>query len=200
MEELKDIIANNIIKYRKELGLTQLELAEKLNYSDKSVSKWERAEGIPDAVTLKQLADLFGVTVDALMSKEQPKKFSLSRIKETILTRTNIVICSVILAWLVATICFVLLRLFSPETKKIWLAFIYALPVSFIILTVFNCLWGKTIFHIIFVSGIIWSIALSLFLSVSYSEMWLVFLICIPLELLVIIFFPTRHRKQNNKK
>ena len=178
MKELKDIIASNIIKYRKELGLTQLELAEKLNYSDKSVSKWERGDGTPDAVTLKQLADLFGITVDALMSEEQPKKFNLSRIKETILTRTNIIICSVILAWLVATVCFVFLKLFLPDEKKLWLAFIYALPVSFILLTVFNCLWGKTILNIIYVSGIIWTIALSLFLSITYSEIWLLFLIC----------------------
>lgn len=195
MKELKDIIANNITKYRKELGLTQLELAEKLNYSDKSVSKWERAEGVPDAITLKQLADLFGITVDALMSEDQPKKSTFTRIKETVLTRTNIAICSVIIAWLVATICFVVLRLALPNATKLWLAFIYALPVSFIILTVFNCLWGKPIFHIIFVSGIIWSIALSLFLSIAYSEMWLVFLICIPLEFLTILFFITRQKK-----
>ena len=130
MKELKDIIANNITKYRKELGLTQLELAERLNYSDKSVSKWERAEGVPDAITLKQLADLFGITVDALMSEEQPKKSTFARIKETVLTRTNIAISSVILAWLVATICFVILRLVFPNATKLWLAFIYALPVS----------------------------------------------------------------------
>ena len=43
---LKETISKNIIKYRKELGLTQLELADKLNYSDKTLSKWERAEAI----------------------------------------------------------------------------------------------------------------------------------------------------------
>ena len=63
MEDLKDIISKNIIKFRKLSGLTQGELAEKLNYSDKAVSKWERSESLPDIVVLKQIADVFEVSV-----------------------------------------------------------------------------------------------------------------------------------------
>ena len=47
-ETTTQFIADNIAYYRKKMALTQLELAEKLNYSDKSISKWERAEGVPD--------------------------------------------------------------------------------------------------------------------------------------------------------
>ena len=57
-QNVRSIIASNLTKYRKNLGLTQLELAEKLNYSDKTLSKWERGESIPDIVTLKQLASI----------------------------------------------------------------------------------------------------------------------------------------------
>lgn len=66
--DVKLIISKNIIKYRKKMGLTQLELAEKLNYSDKTLSKWERGESMPDIVTLKQLADIFMISVDVLIS------------------------------------------------------------------------------------------------------------------------------------
>ena len=69
-QNVRSIIASNLTKYRKNLGLTQLELAEKLNYSDKTLSKWERGESIPDIVTLKQLASIFGVSVDVLISEE----------------------------------------------------------------------------------------------------------------------------------
>ena len=58
MEELKDIIAHNLVAYRKAAGLTQAEIADKLNYSDKAVSKWERGEGMPDVAVLKTLADI----------------------------------------------------------------------------------------------------------------------------------------------
>ena len=64
MEELKKIIAKNLVTYRKQAHLTQAELAEKLGYSDKNVSKWERAEGVPDVLVLHQLAELYGVTVN----------------------------------------------------------------------------------------------------------------------------------------
>ena len=64
MDELKKIIAKNLVTYRKQAHLTQAELAEKLGYSDKNVSKWERAEGVPDVLVLHQLAELYGVTVN----------------------------------------------------------------------------------------------------------------------------------------
>ena len=51
-ELLQQRISENIAYYRKQNGDTQADLAEKLNYSDKSVSKWERAEGTPDIFIL----------------------------------------------------------------------------------------------------------------------------------------------------
>ena len=79
MDELKQIIADNITFYRKELKLTQAELAEKLSYSDKAVSKWERAESYPDIATLAELSKLFGVTVDQLISTRKKVKSPLVR-------------------------------------------------------------------------------------------------------------------------
>ena len=66
--ELKLTSASNIINLRTAAGLTQAELGAKLNYSDKTISKWERGEAIPDAYVLTQLAEIFGVTVDYLLS------------------------------------------------------------------------------------------------------------------------------------
>ena len=66
-EQVKARIGANIAFYRKQAGLTQLTLAEKLNYSDKAVSKWERGDSVPDVLTLMHLAALFQVTVDDLL-------------------------------------------------------------------------------------------------------------------------------------
>ena len=63
MNDIKQTIADNLVGYRKKAGLTQQQLAEKLNYSDKAVSKWERAEAIPDVVVLKTIADIYGIKV-----------------------------------------------------------------------------------------------------------------------------------------
>lgn len=70
MSDLRIILADNLIKLRKANHLTQLELAQKLNYSDKAISKWEHGDTLPDIETLKTLADMYGVTVDALLTEE----------------------------------------------------------------------------------------------------------------------------------
>ena len=67
MDERKATIASNLIKLRLAAGMTQAELGEKLNYSDKSISKWERGESVPDVLTLVQLADLFEIPVNQLL-------------------------------------------------------------------------------------------------------------------------------------
>ena len=69
INELKYNIAQNIYYLRTVNHMTQSELGEKLNYSDKAISKWERAEGMPDAFVLKQLSQLFNVSVDYLLSE-----------------------------------------------------------------------------------------------------------------------------------
>ena len=108
--DVKLIISKNIIKYRKKMGLTQLELAEKLNYSDKTLSKWERGESMPDIVTLKQLADIFMISVDVLISTEDTI-ISFVPVKERKkISKRNIISISLLSAgivWFIATIAFV---------------------------------------------------------------------------------------------
>lgn len=185
---LEVIIARNLIYYRKESGLTQLQIAEKLNYSDKSVSKWERAEATPDIKTLKTLADFYEISVNDLLSdkKRVPK---LEYRKRHLL----ITLMSVFLTFLVATIAFFIL---SPIVGYInsWLSFIYALPVASIVLIVFSSLWAKRIWITISVSLLEWTMALSIYLSlVKYLPLfneysWLIFLIAFVLEIITILW------------
>ncbi len=73
IREINERIAKNLIHYRKATGLTQAELAEKINYSDKSVSKWESGNGIPDVYILLELAGLYGITLNDLVCDGEPK-------------------------------------------------------------------------------------------------------------------------------
>ena len=52
MEDIRSIIANNLVILRRKKEMTQTELAEMLNNSDKAVSKWERGESVPDISVL----------------------------------------------------------------------------------------------------------------------------------------------------
>ncbi len=62
-----------IVQFRKEKGMTQLELAQQLGITDKAVSKWERDLSYPDVASIPKIAEIFGVSVDELMQTKQPE-------------------------------------------------------------------------------------------------------------------------------
>ena len=185
IEKLKNLISSNILAFRKRSGLTQAELAEKLNYSDKAVSKWERGDGIPDVAVLCDMAEIFGVTLSDFVSETAKKKAPPVRA-----TRVVISCLSVAIVWLVATLASVILSIAVPDFGYGWLAYIYALPVSFIVLTVFTAIWKRTVLLFLSVSALIWTVILSLYLSLWFiPNMPLLFVLGAPLEFMAVLWF-----------
>lgn len=185
-EALRQTVAKNIISYRKAANLTQAALAERLNYSDKAVSKWERGEGLPDVVVLQKIAEIFNVTVNDLIDGKIKKPLSPTNKR-----RALIASAAALLVWVVATIVFVVLRLLPKPPDKAWLAFVYALPATMIVLTVFSIIWNKRSFVFCAVSLLIWTVCLTIFVSVIFvtANAWMIFIIGIPLQILNIIWF-----------
>ena len=132
-DALRQLIAENIAYYRRQNGDTQADLAEKLNYSDKSVSKWERGDGTPDIFILSKIADLYGITVQDLLRK---KKVPKSHTRHVLIT-----LLSIGLVWLVMTVLFCGAKILGIRTESAWLLFIYALPVTGIVWEVFSAMW-----------------------------------------------------------
>jgi transcriptional regulator with XRE-family HTH domain len=195
MEDYKRIIANNITELRKAVPYTQAELAEKLNYSDKAVSKWERGESIPDVIVLKQIADLFGVTVDYLLEEVHPLNSTMQNVPRQ-LKKNRLLITGLacMLTFLIATLAFVALDLLT-EIHRIWLAYVYCVPICSIILIVFNSIWGKKRLNFLFISVLMWGFLTSLFLSVGhYSSTWLIFAVGIPGQLIIVMWSGIRAR------
>lgn len=188
MEKISYIIATNISTYRKLSSMTQAELADKLGYSDKSVSKWEQGNGIPDVYNLMRMAEIFGVTVNDLVT-EHKEPVTAPKKKWLDFTNKNLImILSVGVCWLIAVIVFVSLKFVFPEGEKLWLAFIYALPASAVVVLVLSAVWKyKTL--IVPVSAVIWSLLLSIYLSFLPENYWMIFLIGIPLQILAILGF-----------
>lgn len=187
--EFKKIVSENLQYYRKLKNLTQLELAEAINYSDKSISKWERGESLPDLFILTEIAKLYGITLNDLVS---PKKVKPAKKKNKIL----ITLIAVGLVWLVATVAFVFLNILFPDFKKEYLTFIYAIPISMVVLLVFSNIWGNKIHVFIALSILYWSIALSISLSLSHEKIWLIFIIAIPLQIITIFWLLLKYEKK----
>ena len=194
MENLNFVIAKNLTELRKKNRLTQLELAEKLNYSDKAVSKWERGESIPDLLVIKQIADLFGVTVDALLREPDVDKVKPSRNINK--KRVIISACSAGLVWLVAVVVYSFMNIiYPPFIEKAWLAFIIAIPINFIVLLSLTSVWGKNLLNALFTSLLVWTLILAIYLSLynlltaQSTTLWMIFLIGIPLQVLIVFWF-----------
>jgi len=185
--DIKSIVAQNIIELRKSHNWTQAELAQKLNYSDKAVSKWERAESLPDVTVLKEIADVFLVTVDYLLEEHHNKEHAFSPLRQIKENHIVITLLSVSLVALVATIVFVILGLFSVELP-IWMTYIYAIPAACIVLIVFNSIWGRRAWNTLFVSILVWSILLILYLSLRIENIWLIFMIGVPAEVIILLW------------
>ncbi|NLJ16365.1 MAG: helix-turn-helix transcriptional regulator [Clostridiales bacterium] len=194
MEEYKRNIAENITQLRQAKNLTQAQLAEKLNYSDKAVSKWERGESFPDVFILKQLCELFGVTIDYLFHTH--KKEDIVSKAEHIKTNHKIItLISIVGVWFLATLIFSIIKTWFPNVAKLWLAYVFAVPVSFIVLLVFNSIWGRKRYNYLIISGLSWSIILAVYISFFSQNYWLLFMIGIPGQIIIILTSKLKKRK-----
>ena len=203
-EKLKYQIGANIAAYRKQAGLTQAGLAEKLNYSDKAVSKWERGESVPDVITLMQLSEQFGITVNDLLVDPNelppgnPGKLekAMTQVSEKALKRKankNVILAlSTTLVWFVALLAFVLLSSFDFLEKYSCLLFFYAIPANAIVLLSLRSAWHDFRMNQIYVSTIAWGCLLSIYVTLltafDYS-FWKIFLLGIPGQIAIFLWF-----------
>ena len=194
MDNLKDIFAKKLQKLRTDAGMTQSELGDKLSYSDKTVSKWERGEAIPDASVLKRISRLFGISVDTLLDDgSAPEQRAEEKPRESV-NYNAIVRTAVVGIWTLAVLLFVMLWIFDIVH---WQIFIYAIPITAIVLLVFNSIWHKGKGNFWIVSLLVQSlILLSYLISLPWKNPWQLFLVAVPAELLVFCCFRLKKRRK----
>ena len=201
LDNLKDRIGANIAMQRKRVGLTQAGLAEKLNYSDKAVSKWERGESMPDVLTLMQLAQLFEISVGDLL--EDPNQLpgnpgklekAMTQVSEKALKRKankNVILgLSTTLVWFIALLVFVVISSFDLPNS--WVSFFYAVPVNAIVLLSLRSAWRDFRWNRGLISVIVWGFLVSIYVSLLVFlrfNMWRIFLLGIPGEIAIMLWF-----------
>ena len=201
LSESKLISASNIIRLRTQAGLTQAELGEKLNYSDKTISKWERGEAIPDAYVLTQMAEIFGVTVDYLLSthdawenpnQQEEQEQGMSR------HSVNMIIAIAVLGvWTMALSVFVLLWLLD---YIVWQTFIVALPVSILTYMVLICVFNRRKYLQYVIAAFVLSVFVLLYFVLPPQKPWQLFLVAVPAIVLVFLSCNIRQRPRKKQK
>ena len=191
MEDLKLIIAKNIVMLRRRDGMTQIELAQKLNYSDKAVSKWERGESVPDIVVLKAVSDIFGVTVDYLVTVEHAEDVPpASATEKTKYNRKAIAYVSESAGWMVAIFAFIIATLILRKMAFQYLFFVYALPVVLTVRLVFNSVWFNRRHNYYIVSLLMWSLLAAVHITFLYFgiNVALVYLLGVAGQIVIVLW------------
>ena len=202
-EKLKYQIGTNIAMYRKQAGLTQAGLAEKLNYSDKAVSKWERGESVPDVLTLAMLAEQFEITVNDLLSdpNELPGnptslEAAITKVSEKTLKRKankNIILMlSSLLVWFVALFFYVILSTFQITRPFSTILFAYAIPANAIVLLSLRSAWRDFRWNKALISIIVWGFLFSFhvtFHMIWGIHLWKLYLLGIPGQAAILLWF-----------
>lgn len=205
-DEIKKIFGKRLTEARKRCGITQLNLAERLNYSDKAVSKWERGESLPDVLTIMKIGEALGVTMSYLLGEEDAPKtpdkiVSENRSKRSISVFVPLV--SAIGIYFIASILFLIFKQIPSVAFYADYSFLFALPVVFITLSVFSFIWWNNMAQFFCLSFLIWTIFLSVYTAVdlfaNLPEFKYIFLSCAILQVICIIVFVFVHFKRKNR-
>ena len=202
MEDIKNIIAKNITDLRVLNNMTQAELGEKLNYSDKTVSKWERGESTPDISVLIEISKLFGVSLDYLVKADCINEIEKEEKKEEKnLNLKAIAYISCGCVWLIAIFAFIITSLISKTATFQWLYIAYALPIFFIVSLVFNSIWFNPRHNYIIVSALMWSILVSVHVSFLHFgiDVTLVYLLGVVGQIIIVLWSFIRKPKTKRK-
>ena len=190
-DDIKTTVANNLIALRKSKGLTQADVANALNYSDKSVSKWEHADSLPDISILCALADMYGVTLDYLTHEDAEEQLSYvnEKKKPDRERQLTIEVLTVTIVFLCATVLFVYGYCFaSVPTQDFWIAYLWAIPISTLFLWNYNRKGHKNkLESTILLSILLWSLLLCIFLQFGDYKLWLIFILGVPMEVIIVL-------------
>ena len=184
MENLNLIIGKKLLYLRKKNKLTQAELAEKLNYSDKAISKWVKGESLPPVEVFYNISKLYGVSLDYIIGDEtiDPQPIKTDDRKRIYLNITHLAVVSV---WFVALLLFVLFDIITHTSQ--WMVFAWAVPASFVVALVFDCVWHKRKGLFLLISLLIWSILLCFTLQFLTFNIWKILLVGIPVQIAIFI-------------
>lgn len=188
MKDIKSIIAENITNLRVKNGLTQSALAQKLNYTDKAVSKWEHGDTLPPIEVLKEITDLFGVTLDFLVTENNGEWHDKTyNGKRNNTNKIVITMLATLTVWLISTFIYVYGYILADVSN--WILFVLAVPFSCIVLLIFNGIWGKRTFTFIILSIFTWSLITCFYLLIlPHYNAWPAFILGAPFQVAIILW------------
>lgn len=190
MRNIKEIVAENLTYLRKKNSLTQIELAKKINYSDKAVSRWENGEALPDVETLQRICDVYNLPINYLFEVHDKSDLtSEAKFKYQVKITIEIIVITTI--WTIITILFLYAKAYLNIV--FWQAFIWGIPITCFAVSSFNAFWNKKLLlSLISNSVLCWSFITSVYLQMIEKNLFLIFIIGVPIQVAIILFYLIR--------
>ncbi|MEG1582150.1 MAG: helix-turn-helix transcriptional regulator [Clostridia bacterium] len=186
MDKIKEIIKENLVFIRKTRKITQIELAEKINYSDKAISRWENGEVTPDVETLNKLSEIYNVPLTYFFEKHEKIDNLIQAKKYQIGNKLAITLLSILCIWFIVTLIFINLQ--SIAGINAWIVFVWAVPASCIVALVFNSIWGFRKWRFLIISLLIWTTLTAIYLQFLPSNLYLLFILGVPMQAATILW------------
>lgn len=195
MSDLRKTIGANLQELRKKKGLSQIELADKFNYSDKAISKWENGDTIPDIEVLNSLCEFYGVTLDYLTHTENKEMFVKEDKNATLINHIIITVMLVLVIWMISIIIFVFGMI--ENNKTYWIAFVWAVPSSALLIALINRIFFKNrIVNFVCLSVFVWSLIASIYLQIGDYNLWPIFFIGAPIQVALFLWLNIKFKKK----
>lgn len=193
MENIREIVAKNLVTLRKENGLTQIELAQKINFSDKAISRWEKGEVLPDIETLQKLSEVFNVSLSTIL-ENQP---NINKTNSTKLTKKDVLsqiflFCEI---WVIISVVYAYLNI--SLGLNLWQLFLWGVPATFLLLIIQNGKKKNNIISFVYGTIFVWSFITCLFLLMLKSCPWYFFILGVPTQGILIVRYLFNYK--NNK-
>lgn len=206
MENLAATIGKNISSLRKAKGLTQLELASEIHYSDKSISKWELGYTCPSIDILMDFASYFGVSVDYLTQEHEPesaeKVIHADEKKDPqAINKALIIAMTTMFVVLVAVSVFLSEYYFrNMRSLELFAVFLWMIPISlFLIAIETRRFYHNKVATFVVVSCFLWSLLLCFcfhfaFFSPQTEQLWFILIVGAPLQVILALLFSWRKK------
>lgn len=187
MKDIKNIIANNLIALRKKNNLTQNELANKINYSDNAISRWEHGEVTPSLETLAHISELFNVPLSSLIEDNAVKTIQHND-KTQMINKLAIILISVSLVWFLTVGIFVICQF--VYNFNFWQVFLWALPIVSLVMLPFHKYWGRHIYKFVILTIFLWTLILAIYVQFYQlvNALWLIFILGVPINVALAIW------------
>lgn len=197
MDEVRNIVSANLVKIRKQRGLTQAELSEKINYSDNAISRWEKGEVLPSLETLQTLSGIYNLPMGWFLEEHADENARLFNSKRKAL-HFAIMSSAIMAIWTLLALVIVLLHGYTGKYN--FLTFVWGAPITaqIVRLTVKQVFKNKL--FLLTSSVCLWTLLGAIYFYWFSLNMWPLFFVGMPLQIMLVFIDLSKKLKLTKTK